>query len=198
MKLIVGLGNPGIEYAGNRHNIGYMCVRHLGRKHGIRFDKKVGLARTGRGVIAGEEVMLARPQTYMNISGESVKRLVKKLKVKPEDVIVIYDDMDLPLGRVRLRGGGSSSGGHNGIKSIIACLGSQEFSRVKVGIGAPETEEGNAAEKREAVIDHVLSGFSPEERKVIDRAVPVVGEAVECLIAEGLETAMNKYNRRRS
>ncbi len=196
MKLVVGLGNPGIEYAGNRHNIGYICVRYLGRRHGIRFDKKLGLARTGRGSIAGEEVMLARPQTYMNVSGESVKRLVRRLKIKPENVIVIHDDMDLPLGQLRLRGGGSS-GGHKGIESIIACLGSRDFNRVKVGIGAPEVEDANAAEKREAVIDHVLSGFSPEERQVIDKAVPVVGEAVACLIAEGLEAAMNKYNRRR-
>ena len=126
-----------------------------------------------------------------------MRRKLKRLKIKPENVIVIYDDMDMPLGQLRLRGGGSS-GGHKGIESIIACLGSRDFNRIKVGIGAPETDDAGAAEKREAVIDHVLSGFSPQERKVIDRAVPVVGEAVDCLIAEGLEAAMNKYNRRRS
>ena len=196
MKLIAGLGNPGTSYSRNRHNAGFMCLSYLGRQWRIQLDKKQGLARVGIGESQGQKVLLARPQTYMNLSGQAVARLARKYKIKPEDIIVIHDDLDLPTGKIRLRQGGGS-GGHNGIKSIIACLGSQEFSRIKVGIGTPETEEADAVEKREAVIDHVLSGFSQEERRIIDKAVPVVSEAVACLITEGLEAAMNKYNRRR-
>ena len=193
MKLIVGLGNPGLIYARNRHNIGFMCIRHLARTQGIRFDKKQGYARTGRGEIAGEKVALARPQTYMNVSGESVSRLVKKFNINPSDLIVIHDDLDLPPGKIRIRHGGSS-GGHKGIDSIIDHLGSQDFYRIRVGIGRPPVPEGSAEDKEAAVIAYVLTDFPPEEKKAMARVIPEVSRAILCLLTEGLTAAMNKYN----
>jgi PTH1 family peptidyl-tRNA hydrolase len=193
MKLIVGLGNPGFGYAGNRHNIGFMCIRHLARRHGIRFDKKQGQARTGTGEINGEKAVLARPQTFMNTSGESVSRLVKKLKISPADLIVIHDDLDLPTGKVRIRQGGRSAG-HKGIDSIIAHLGNRDFYRVRVGIGRPDITEGSPMDREAAVINYVLSNFTPEEKRVINRALPEVSRAIVCLLTEGITTAMNKYN----
>jgi PTH1 family peptidyl-tRNA hydrolase len=193
MKLIAGLGNPGFVYARSRHNIGFMCVRYLARTQGIKFDKKQGYARTGSGEIAGEKVVLARPQTFMNASGESVSRLVKRLKISPSDLVVIHDDLDLPPGKIRLRLGGSS-GGHKGLDSIISHIGSRDFYRVRVGIGRPDITDGSARDKDEAVIGYVLSQFTPEEKKAINKIIPVVSRAVLCLLTEGLETAMNKYN----
>ena len=193
MKLIVGLGNPGFLYARNRHNVGFMCVSHLARMQGIHFDRKQGHARTGIGHIAGSRVVLARPQTYMNASGESVNALLRKLNIPPSDLIVIHDDLDLPTGKVRLRFGGSS-GGHKGIDSIIARIGTRDFYRVRVGIGRPDIVEGTPADKEEAVVAYVLTDFSSEEEKNIDEAIPGVSAAIVCLLAEGLTAAMNKYN----
>jgi PTH1 family peptidyl-tRNA hydrolase len=193
MKLIAGLGNPGFIYSRNRHNIGFMCVRHLARTHGIKFDKKQGYARTGHGEIAGEKVVLARPQTFMNASGESISRLLKKLKISPAGLIVIHDDLDLPPGKIRLRLGGSS-GGHKGLDSIIAHLGSRDFYRVRVGIGRPDIPESSAKDKEDAVIAYVLSEFTPREKKIIQKVIPVVSQAVLCLLTEGLDAAMNKFN----
>ncbi|MCJ7763756.1 MAG: aminoacyl-tRNA hydrolase [Dehalococcoidales bacterium] len=188
MKLIVGLGNPGSGYSKNRHNVGFTCLRHLAHKHGISLNKKQSEARTGSGKIEGETVTLARPQTFMNLSGQSVSRLLKKLKLSLDDLIVIHDDLDLPLGRIRIRQSGGS-GGHNGIKSLISELGSQDFIRIRIGIGRPS---GYASE--DDVIDFVLSDFTPEERMVIKKAVDEASDAAICLLAEGLETAMNRYN----
>jgi len=193
MKLIIGLGNPGQIYAHNRHNIGFMCVSHFAKTQGIRFDKKQGQARIGSGEIAGSKLIVARPQTYMNLSGESVNRLVKKFSISPDDFVVIHDDLDLPLGKIRIRHG-SSSGGHKGIDSIIAHLGSQDFLRIRVGIGRPDTAEGFSEAKETEVIDYVLSDFTPEEREIITQVIPRVSEAILCLLTEGLTTAMNKYN----
>jgi PTH1 family peptidyl-tRNA hydrolase len=161
--------------------------------HDIRFDRKQGQARTGIGNIAGHRVVLARPQTYMNASGESVSALLRRLNIAPSDLIVIHDDLDLPAGKIRLRLGGSS-GGHKGIDSIIARTGTRDFYRVRVGIGRPEPAEGSPAEKEEAVIAYVLSDFTAEEKKNIEKTLPAVSEAVTCLLAEGLEAAMNRYN----
>jgi len=191
MKLIVGLGNPGFLYSRNRHNVGFMCVSHLARVNKITFDRKQGQARTGIGNIAGSRVVLARPQTYMNASGESVSALLRKLDLTPSDLIVIHDDLDLPPGKIRLRLGGSS-GGHKGIDSIIARIDTQDFYRVRVGIGRPDT--GEDAAKEDAVISYVLADFTPEEKKIIDTVIPQVSEAIICLLAEGLTAAMNKYN----
>ncbi len=192
MKLIVGLGNPGFLYARNRHNIGFMCVSHLAKKRKITFDRKQGHARTGIGNIAGRRVVLARPQTYMNASGESVSALMKKLNVSAADLIVIHDDLDLPPGKIRLRFGGSS-GGHKGIDSIIAHIGTQDFYRVRVGIGRPEIDAKDA-DKESAVVDYVLRDFNREEKKIIDNVIPQVSEAIEFLVSEGLNAAMNRYN----
>ncbi|OGO43768.1 MAG: aminoacyl-tRNA hydrolase [Chloroflexi bacterium RBG_16_58_8] len=193
MKLIIGLGNPGFLYARNRHNIGFICVGHLAKTHQIHFDRKQGQARTGIGTIAGKRVVLARPQIFMNASGESVSALMRKLNVRPEDLIVIHDDLDLPVGKVRLRLGGGS-GGHKGIESIIARTGTSDFYRVRVGIGRPDITEAPAPDKEQAVISYVLSDFTPEEKKIIEKTLPTVSQAIACLLSEGITAAMNKYN----
>ena len=193
MKLIVGLGNPGYRYARNRHNIGFMCLRHFARMQSIHLDKKQGNARTGAGEVADNKVVLARPQTGMNLSGEAVSRLAKKFNLNLNDLVVIHDDLDLPLGKIRIRHG-SGSGGHKGIDSIITHLGRQDFYRIRVGIGRPDIANGSAEEKETAVIDYVLSNFTPEEKKVVTQVIPKVSEAILCLLTEGLTVAMNKYN----
>ena len=193
MKLIIGLGNPGQSYAHNRHNIGFMCLRHFARTHGIRFDKKQCQARTGAGEVAGNKLILARPQTYMNLSGESASRLVKKFKVSLNDLIIIHDDLDLPLGKIRIRQGGSS-GGHNGIESTIAHLGSQDFTRIKVGIGRPPMTESSAEDKEAEVVAHVLNDFTPEEKEISTQVITKVNEAILHLLTKGLTSAMNRYN----
>jgi len=189
MKLIVGLGNPGRSYANNRHNVGFICLNHFARTHGIRFDKRQGKARTGTGEVASNEVVVAKPQTYMNSSGESVSRLVQKFNVNPDKLLVIHDDLDLPLGKIRIRKG-SSSGGHKGVDSIIYCLGSQDFVRLRVGIGRPDITKPSEAD----IIDYALSNFTPDEKQVIAQIIPKVSEAILCLLTEGLVAAMNKYN----
>ncbi len=193
MKLIVGLGNPGLFYAHNRHNIGYMCVNRFAREQKIRFNKKQGLARIGSGEIDGEKVVLARPQTFMNNSGESVSRLVRRYKTELADLIVIHDDLDLPTGKIRLRQG-RGSGGHKGIESIINHLGNGNFYRVRVGIGRPDIAEDSNIDKEQAVIDYVLSGFTRDEKKIINKAIPEVSKALLCLLTEGIDAAMNEYN----
>ncbi|MFC2007259.1 aminoacyl-tRNA hydrolase [Chloroflexota bacterium] len=193
MKLIVGLGNPGRGYAENRHNIGFMCLRHFARTHGIRLDKKQGNARTGSGEVSGSRVTLARPQTFMNSSGEAVSKLVKKLKITPDNLIVIHDDLDLPLGKIRIRHGGSS-GGHKGINSIIAHLVTSDFTRIRIGIGRPDDEDSSGSDRETEVIDYVLSDFTSGEKVTISPVIPEVSQAVLCLLTEGLAPAMNRYN----
>ena len=190
MKIIVGLGNPGIAYSNSRHNIGFMCISRFAKDHQITFDKKQGQARVGLGKVAGQPVVLARPQTFMNASGEAVGYLVNRYKAVMDDLIVIHDDMDLPLGKIRIRKGGRSAG-HKGIGSIIGCLDDPDFIRVRVGIGRPEA---NGAKDKE-VIGFVLDNFNDDEVKTIGETVSRVSEAILCLITEGLEPAMNKYNR---
>ncbi len=192
MNLIVGLGNPGRGYANNRHNVGFICLNHFARKQGIRFDKKQGQARIGVGEVAGSKVVVARPQTYMNLSGQSVSRLVKKFNINLDNLLVIHDDLDLPLGKIRIRQGGSS-GGHKGVDSIITSLGNQDFVRLRIGIGRSTMLPGSA-ESEADIIAYVLSDFTPEEKQVIDRVIPEVSEAILCLLTEGLVAAMNKYN----
>jgi len=189
MKLIIGLGNPGRSYAGNRHNIGFICLNYFARDQGIKLDKKQGLARTGQGEVAGNRVVLARPQTFMNNSGNSVSRLVQKFRVSPQDLLVIQDDLDLPLAKVRISFG-SSSGGHKGINSIIQELGTREFTRIRVGIGRPARPNPD----EEDIIAYVLSDFTPEEKKAISLIIPRVAEAILYLLTEGLTPAMNKFN----
>lgn len=193
MKLIIGLGNPGRIYAHNRHNIGFMCLNHFAKTQGIHFDKKQGLARTGVGEAAGNELIVARPQTHMNLSGQSVSRLVKKFKISLDDLIVIHDDLDLPLGKIRITQG-SSSGGHKGVDSIITHLGSPDFLRIRVGIGRPPIVESSAKDKEAEIIGYVLSDFTSEEKKTMTQVISKVSDAILCLLSEGVTTAMNKYN----
>jgi PTH1 family peptidyl-tRNA hydrolase len=183
--LIVGLGNPGREYAGNRHNVGFDCVDLLAEKHGIALSRSQHKARLGTGQVAGRRAILAEPQTYVNSSGEAVGAVARYYKVAPEDVLVIYDDLDLPQGTIRLRPGGSS-GGHNGIKSIIEHLGTQAFPRVRIGIGRPP---GRMEPK-----DYVLQDFSAAEREGMAEVYDRVVDAVETFIREGIREAMNRYN----
>lgn len=183
MKLIIGLGNPGKAYVNNRHNVGFRCIEHLARVHHIPWSKRMGRAKIGSGEVAETQVVLAKPQTFMNLSGRSVRLLVRHLSVPLEDVVVIYDDLDLPLGRVRIRRRGSA-GGHKGVQSIIASLRSEEFPRIRVGIGRPDGDE----------VSYVLSDFSAEERELVSEAVRTVAAAIYSILSEGIEAAMNRYN----
>jgi len=193
MKLIVGLGNPGRGHANNRHNVGFACLNHFARTQSIRFDKKQCKARIGSGEVAGSKVVVAKPQTYMNRSGQSVRLLVDKFNISPDNLLVIHDDLDLPLGRIRIRQGGSS-GGHKGVGSIITELGSQNFIRIRVGIGRPVKNEGFTEFSEDETIAYVLSDFTPDEKQAIIRVIPRVSEAILCLLAEGPVAAMNRYN----
>lgn len=191
MKLIVGLGNPGRGYAKSRHNLGFMCLNHFAQTHSLRFDKKQGQARIGSGEVGGSKVVVARPQTYMNQSGEAVSRLVRRFKISLDDLLVIHDDLDLPLAKIRIRPGGSAAG-HKGVESIIAVLGSRDFARIRVGIGQPAAGSSGISETN--VVTYVLSDFPPEERQTITQVLPSVSEAIHCFVTEGLTVAMNKYN----
>ena len=192
VRLIVGLGNPGTKYAGNRHNIGFMCVDRFAHDNSLSFTRSNSQAKIVEGRSGGHDIILAKPQTFMNNSGESVGRLVRKFKVKTENLIVIHDDLDLPLGRIRIRLGGSSRG-HKGINSIVQYIGSQEFIRVRVGIGRPNGQESGKNGEDE-VIDHVLGDFTAEEKAVMQEVIPCVSAALDSLLTAGLTEAMNKYN----
>ena len=193
MKIVVGLGNPGRRYEKNRHNLGFICVNRLARELNIKMNKSQGKARTGKGRIAGNEVLLARPQTYMNLSGESVKLLLNKTRTGTDDLIVIHDDLDLPVGKIRVRFGGGS-GGHKGINSIFQETGSRDFCRVRIGIGKPSKFKDNVEIQEDDVIDYVLSNFTRDEKKIIEKIIPLASEVVVSLITEGLTATMNKYN----
>jgi len=188
MRLIVGLGNPGKAYARNRHNIGFQSLNYFARLHSIQFDRRQCRARAGTGEVRGEKLLLARPGTFVNLSGESVACLVRKHKI---DLLVIYDDLDLPLGKIRLRQSGSS-GGHKGMNSIIYALDSEDFPRIRVGIGRPQ--EGKQLIGEDVIVNHVLSDFSPEEEEIIKPAIAKVAEAIDCFLSEGIKAAMNKFN----
>lgn len=185
MNLIVGLGNPGRRYRGTRHNVGWEVIDRLARRHGITVDKDTGWATVGRGAIGPHRVVLARPHTYVNVTGAAVQDLRRRHRLKPEAIIVIVDDLDLPLGRIRLRAKGSA-GGHNGLKSIIEALGSDQFPRLRVGIGRPPVGVDPA--------EFVLTRFTPEELRQIERALEWAAEAIEIAVAEGVHVAMNRFN----
>ncbi len=192
MKLIVGLGNPGQSYVRNRHNIGFRCLNSFARRQGIQFDIRWQEARVGLGWVAGYGVVLAKPQTFMNLSGRLVSRLIKKYNVVLSDLLVVHDDLDLPLGRIRIRGGGSS-GGHKGVNSIIVSLGSQDFPRLRVGIGRPVAGE-NQFEDISGVVSFVLGDFTPREVRIVARVIPTVSQAITCFLTDGISSAMNRYN----
>jgi len=193
LKLIIGLGNPGSIYAGNRHNIGFRCINHLARLHSISMKGHQCQSQVGSGKIAGVEVLLAKPKTFVNLSGEAVGRLMRKYKIQVNDLIVICDDLDLPLGRLRLRPGGSA-GGHKGINSIISALGSKDFCRIKVGIGRPTEEDGTAITDEEVIVNYVLSDFTPREDDIIKSSIAQVAGAIQSILADGITPTMNKFN----
>lgn len=186
MKLIVGLGNPGKEYAATRHNIGFHCVNKLATMQDISIKQRGSQSRFGTGEIKGCKVALAKPRTFMNLSGKAVKLLEQRFKIPPEDIWVVHDDLDLPLGKVRLSSGGGS-GGHKGVDSIIAELESREFIRIRIGIGRPP-------ESCNDTVNHVLGDFGYDERQVIEDATNRAIEAILCLLEGGMTAAMNKYN----
>lgn len=188
MKLVAGLGNPGRDYAGTRHNIGFGVIARISDKYNIPLTGKEHKAVCGKGMIGGEKVILAQPQTFMNLSGECVRSLVDYYKLENEDIIIAYDDIDLEVGQLRIRSKGSA-GGHNGIKNIISHLGTNEFPRVKVGVGG-KPEGGD-------LVRHVLGRFSREDEKVIGEVLDVAVEAVETILSDGVEAAMNRYNAKR-
>jgi PTH1 family peptidyl-tRNA hydrolase len=192
MKLIVGLGNPSKAYAHNRHNIGFRCLNYFARLHSIRFDRRQYQARIGIGEVAGGDLLLAKPRTFVNFSGKSVGPLVKKHDVPLSDLLVIYDDLDLPLGKIRLRPSGGS-GGHNGMKSIISALGSEDFPRIRVGIGRPLVEELSNADE-DVIVNYVLGDFTPEEEEVVKPVIIKVAQALDCFLTQGIQVAMSKFN----
>lgn len=188
MFLIVGLGNPGMEYAATRHNIGFDMVTYLSDKYNIPLRSREGKAVVGKGMIEGQKVMLAQPQTYMNLSGESVRALMDFYKLDIEDFVVIYDDISLPVGQIRIRAKGSA-GGHNGMKNIIQHLGTQEFARIKIGVGA-KPEGGN-------LVKHVLGRFSREEDGMFRDVFALAEEGLLEILKDDVASAMNLVNGRK-
>ena len=184
--LLVGLGNPGSKYESTRHNMGFLAVDGLARRKGFRFNKLRFRAWTAEWMVNGEKVLVMKPQTYMNLSGEAVGEAARFYKLPPERVLVISDDVSLPLGKLRIRKGGSA-GGHNGLKSIIQHLGTDQFPRIKVGVGHKPHPDYDMA-------DWVLSKFAGEDLKTITEAIRKAADAVECLIQEGPDKAMNRFN----
>jgi len=187
MKLIVGLGNPGEEYAWTPHNLGFLAVDELAERAGIRVTRPEAKSQVGRGEFAGREVVLAKPQTMMNLSGVAVRMLLEKYECGPGDLIVLIDETDLPWGMLRIRERGSGTT-HNGLQSIIAALGTDKFVRVRLGVG-PEKIWGDRR-------DYVLSKMSRAERETAKQLVDDAAKAVEWIIKEGVEKAMSRFNRR--
>lgn len=186
IRLVVGLGNPGEHYRETRHNVGFMVIDHLARRLRLKKYEECCFSHLYRKNINGETVYFAKPQTYMNLSGVAVKNLLMDLNLLPENLLVVHDDLDLPLGHTKLKFGGSSAG-QKGVENIIKELGTKNFYRLRIGIGRPK-------EKRQ-VVNYVLSPFSPEQRPVIQRAIEKAGECILRAITEGIEPAMNFCNR---
>jgi len=185
MKLVVGLGNPGLVYVNTRHNVGFKVINKLAKLTKIEVKSRKYRSRLGRGKILDNEVILAKPMTYVNLSGEAVESLVRNFQVNLSDLLVVYDDVSLELGKIRIRKKGSS-GGHNGLNSIIDKLNCEEFPRLRIGIGRPSPDIGFR--------DYVLSPFRDEENKVIDQVIEKSIEAIISIISEGIDVAMNKFN----
>jgi PTH1 family peptidyl-tRNA hydrolase len=188
VKLIVGLGNPGIEYQFTPHNMGFLAVDRIAEQCGVRVNNRNCRAQTARTSFAGHEVVLAKPETYMNLSGASVRDLVREYEVQPEqDLVLLYDELDLPFGSLRVRPRGRSAG-HNGVESVIGALGTQEFTRIRIGIG-PDHPVGDGAR-------YVLSQFKKSQYPVVDQMLDTTSEAVSVILREGVQAAMNRFNRK--
>jgi len=190
MKLIVGLGNIGKEYSQTRHNVGFMVADRIADKFCCAFGREERHATAAEFRIEGEKILILKPTTYMNNSGQAVGEYARFFNIAPEDIAVIHDDMDLELGVLRIRKNGSS-GGHNGIKSIQSHLGTEAFPRFRIGIGHP-------LHQKEVVIDHVLTRFSEEEKKIIEPTIDNAAKAVEAWLTENMEAVMNKFNTKKA
>jgi len=188
VKLIVGLGNPGIEHQFTPHNMGFLAVDRIAEQCGVRVNNRHCRAQTARTRIAGHEVVLAKPEAYMNLSGQSVSELVREYQAQPEeDLVLLYDELDLPFGSLRVRPRGRSAG-HNGAESVIAALGTQEITRIRMGIG-PDYPVGDGAK-------YVLSQFKKSQLPVVDQVLDQAADAVRVILADGVQAAMNRFNRK--
>ena len=186
--LVVFLGNPGLRYEGTRHNAGFMAADAFSRKHDVRITRTRFRALTAQCGIGGKQILLMKPQTYMNLSGEAVGQAARFYKIPPERILVVSDDISLPVGSLRIRTKGSA-GGHNGLKSIIAALGTDEFPRIRIGVGSPPHPDYE-------MMDWVLSAFRDEDAVLMAEAASRAADAAECYIAQGPEKTMNLYNRK--
>ena len=185
MLLVVGLGNPGTRYSSTRHNVGFRFIDLMTKKSKIRLNDRRAKAVLGQGRIAGHEVVLAKPRTFMNNSGEGIEYLLARFGGRPSELLVVYDEMALPTGRIRLRAAGSHAG-HNGIRSIISAVQTDDFPRLRIGVGQP-SNGGNS-------IPHVLGKFSKEEEPLIAQALQDAVSAVQCMLEENIDVAMNRFN----
>jgi peptidyl-tRNA hydrolase, PTH1 family len=186
-KLVVGLGNPGKDYELTAHNLGFLVIDRLAERGGIKVRRKDSMALVGHGSVAGQKVLLAKPQTYMNLSGESVQGLLVKNEIAPQDLVLVYDELDLPWQSLRIRPNGSAAG-HRGVASVIGCIGTKEFPRVRLGV------HGGRREKDGAQI--VLAKLKRAHKQELDELLDYASQAVESIIAEGVEKSMAKFNRR--
>lgn len=184
MKIIAGLGNPGLKYANTRHNAGFMAVDALAKRLGLEFSQEKFSSQFAKGKVNGEDVILLKPQTYMNDSGIAIRRCLDFFKASPSDVVILYDDVDIPVGRIRIRQKGSA-GGHNGIKSIIHCIFTSEFDRIRIGVGK---------DAQIPMIGWVLGKFPPEQQQPLQEALEMAAQAAEDIIRNGTMHAMNRYN----
>jgi PTH1 family peptidyl-tRNA hydrolase len=188
VKLIVGLGNPGSEYQFTPHNMGFLAVDRIAEQCGVRVNNRHCRAQTARTRLAGHEVVLAKPETFMNLSGASVSELVREYEAQPEqDLVLLYDELDLPFGTLRVRPRGRSAG-HNGVESVIAALGTQELTRIRMGVG-PDYPVGDGAR-------YVLSQFKKAQLAVVDEVLDEASDAVGVILADGVQAAMNRFNRK--
>lgn len=185
MPVIVGLGNPGSKYAGTRHNVGFELIDRLAKQLSVTLGPGKGPFHIGNGVFRGQKVYLVCPTTYMNLSGDAVQQVLHYYKIDPEECLVCYDDLDIPVGKIRIRASGSA-GGHNGIKDIIRKLGTDEFPRLRIGIGDDY--------EKERQVDYVLSRFDTEQREIIDRILPEAVDAALQFVTDDIEQVMNDFN----
>ena len=193
MKLIVGLGNPGMEYLQTPHNAGFMAIDRIAGICDVAVANRRGRAETGRARLMGHDVLLAKPETFMNLSGLSVAALLRDLNLPVEDLIVLYDELAIPIGQIRIRERGSA-GGHNGVKSISGVLGTEEWTRVRIGVGKPPTETGR--EIKAGGTGYLLSPMRKVELGLLEEGLDLAVRAVEAVLTKGVSTAMNEFNRR--
>jgi peptidyl-tRNA hydrolase, PTH1 family len=193
VRLIVGLGNPGIEYQFTPHNAGFLAVDRIAEDCGVMLTNRRGRALTARAKLAGQDVLLAKPETFMNLSGLSVAALIQEFEISSGDIIVLYDELALPLGTIRIRERGSANG-HNGVKSISGVLGTEEWLRIRIGVGKPALEDGR--EIKAGGKDYLLSPMRKQELAVLDEVLDRARGAVEMVLTQGVGAAMNVFNRR--